>query len=220
MSGKKRNILVIDIGGTNVKIRDEHRDEPVKIPSGEAMSAAAMIAAVLEATEGWNFTHVSIGYPGPVVDGRPAREPANLDTGWMKADFADAFGKPVKLVNDAAMQALGSYHGGRMLFLGLGTGLGSALILDGALAPLELAHLPYKNGKTYEDYLGKDGLARLGKKTWRKHVERVAKLLRDGLVANYVVLGGGNAELMKDLPEGMELGSNANAFEGGFRLWK
>jgi polyphosphate glucokinase len=215
----KRNVLVIDVGGTNVKVRDERHSEAVKIPSGTDMSAAKMVAAVTAATTDWGFTHVSMGYPGPVVDGRPVREPQNLAAGWVETDFAKAFGKPVRIINDAAMQALGSYHGGRMLFLGLGTGLGSALIAAGTVVPLELAHLPYRNDKTYEDYVGVRGLERLGKRDWRKHVTRVAQMLKDALIADYVVLGGGNSRNLKTVPEGMELGSNVHAYEGGLRMW-
>jgi polyphosphate glucokinase len=212
-------ILVIDVGGTNVKVLATGRKQPVKIPSGPAMTAPAMAAAVQKATAGWKYTAVSIGYPGPVIDNRPVGEPRNLGKGWIKFDFAKAFGHPVKLVNDAAMQALGSYEGGRMLFLGLGTGLGSALIVQGHVAPMELAHLPYKHGKTFEDYVGRRGLERLGKKRWSYHVGEVAAILKEALVADYVVLGGGNAKFLKKPPKDTRLGDNANAFRGGFRLW-
>ena len=215
----KRNVLVIDVGGTNIKVRDEHHDASVKIPSGPKMGEAEMVKAVKEVTADWGCTHIAIGYPGPVIGGRPAREPINLDGGWTKMDFAKAFGMPVRIINDAAMQALGSYHGGRMLFLGLGTGLGSALIEEGTLVPLELAHLPYRNNRSYEEYVGARGMERLGKHQWRKHVARVAQLLKDAMVADYVVLGGGNSRLLKEVPEHMELGSNLHAFEGGLRLW-
>jgi polyphosphate glucokinase len=220
MATKKSNILAIDVGGTNVKVRDQNHADPVKIPSGLTMTCAEMVKQVKNATSGWGYTQVSIGYPGPVVRGHPAQEPHNLGAGWVGFDFEKAFGCPVKLVNDAAMQAVGSYEGGRMLFLGLGTGLGSALIVDGVLAPLELAHLPYKNGKTYEEYVGVRGMERLGKADWRKHVGKVAQLLKHALVADYVVLGGGNARLLKELPPEMELGDNSKAFKGGFRLWE
>ncbi|HZU22572.1 MAG TPA: ROK family protein, partial [Terriglobales bacterium] len=165
------------------------------------------------------YDRLSIGYPGPVVHNRPLAEPANLGKGWVGFNFHSAFRRPLKLVNDAAMQALGSYAGGRMLFLGLGTGLGSAMIVDGVLEPMELAHLPYRHGKTYEDYLGLRGLTRLGKKKWRKHVFEVASCLKAALQADYVVLGGGNSKLLKQLPAGMRLGDNAKAFLGGRRLW-
>ncbi len=212
-------ILVIDVGGTNVKVLATGRSQPVNIPSGPAMTARAMVAAVRKATANWKYTGVSIGYPGPVIDNRPLTEPRNLGKGWVKFDFAKAFRHPVKLINDAAMQALGSYEGGRMLFLGLGTGLGSALIVEGHIAPMELAHLPYKHGETFEDYVGRRGLERLGKKRWQHHVGEVARILKTALVADCVVLGGGNAKLLKKPPHGTRLGDNANAFRGGFRLW-
>jgi len=219
MPKQSQNILVIDVGGTNVKVIDEHHEAPVKIPSGPDMTAQLMITAVKEATAGWKYTGVSMGYPGPVLRCKPMAEPRNLGGGWMKCDFAKAFGCEVRIVNDAAMQALGSYEGGRMLFLGLGTGLGSALIVEGVLAPMELAHLPYRKRKTYEDYVGARGLERLGKDKWRRHVAVVIDQLRHAIEAEYVVLGGGNAKLLKELPEGVRLGSNNNAFKGGFRLW-
>jgi polyphosphate glucokinase len=162
---------------------------------------------------------VSIGYPGPVLNGRPVAEPHNLASGWVGFDFSHAFRKPVKVVNDAAMQALGSYRGGRMLFLGLGTGLGSALIVDGVLEPMELAHLPYKKGRTYEEYVGRKGLERLGKKRWRRAVAEVARSLGTALGADELVLGGGNAKHLKKVPAGARLVDNTNAFVGGFRLW-
>jgi len=212
-------IMVIDVGGTNVKVLVTGRKQPIKIPSGPAMTPGAMVTAIKNATSSWKYSVVSIGYPGPVLEDRPLAEPHNLAKGWTKYDFVKAFGCQVKLVNDAAMQALGSYEGGRMLFLGLGTGLGSALILHGHLAPMELAHLPYRNGKTFEDFVGRRGLERLGKKRWRRHVDQVVQQLKSALVADYVVLGGGNAKLVKTLPEGARWGDNANAFRGGYRLW-
>ncbi len=216
----KRPVLVIDVGGTHVKILATGRKDEVKIPSGPAMTASRMAAAVKRAASGWSYDRVSVGYPGPVVHGRPIHEPYNLGGGWMGFDFRAAFGKPVKVINDAAMQALGSYRKGRMLFLGLGTGLGSAMIVDGDLEPMELAHLPYKNGKTYEDYLGKRGLEKRGKKKWRRSVLEIAQRLKDALEADEVVIGGGNAKKLKrPLPAGMRLGGNDNAFTGGFRLW-
>jgi len=214
------NILVIDIGGTNVKILATGQKEPIKIPSGATMSAQKMVDEVTKASAKWKYTAVSIGYPGPVVHGQPVAEPHNLAPGWVGFDFAKAFGHPVKMVNDAAMQALGSYDGGRMLFLGLGTGLGSALVVDGVLDPMELAHLPFKKGRTYEDYVGLRGLDKLGKKKWRKNVASVVEQLGKALEADYVVLGGGNAKLLKDLPPKARLGSNTNAYIGGFRLWE
>jgi polyphosphate glucokinase len=216
----RSNILVIDVGGTHVKLLDQRHKEPIKIPSGPDMTARAMVAAVKKAVVDWDFSAVSIGYPGPVLHGRPMAEPHNLGPGWVRFDFQKAFGRPVKIVNDAAMQAIGSYEGKRMLFLGLGTGLGSAAIIDGVLEPMELAHLPYKNGRAYEDYIGLRGLKRLGKKKWRAHVFDIVKQLKNALEADYVVLGGGNAKVLKKLPPSTRLGDNGNAFLGGFRLWK
>jgi polyphosphate glucokinase len=213
-------VLVIDVGGTHVKLLATGQTEPVKIPSGPELTASQMVEKVKEATADWSYEAVALGYPGPVIHGKPLSEPHNLAEGWVGFDFAAAFGKPVKIINDAAMQALGSYRGGRMLFLGLGTGLGSAMIVDGILEPMELAHLPYRKDRTYEDYLGLRGLARLGKKKWRMHVDKVVEQLRTALEADDVVLGGGNAKLIKDVPEGVRLGDNANAFAGGFRLWE
>jgi len=213
-------VLVIDVGGTHVKLLATGRRTRVEIPSDPALTAARMVRAVRKATKGWVYDAVSIGYPGPVVHNQPIAEPCNLGRGWVGFDFRKAFRRPVRLINDAAMQALGSYEGGRMLFLGLGTGLGSAMIVDGILEPMELAHLPYKKGRTYEDYVGLRGLKRLGKKKWNRHVEEVVKQLKIALEAGYVVLGGGNAKLLKKLPPGARLGDNNNAFRGGFRLWR
>jgi len=215
-------ILVIDVGGTHVKVLVTGRKTPLQIPSGKKMTARKMVQAVKKAVSatGWKYSAVSIGYPGVVIHGRPVHEPHNLGRGWVGFDFRKAFDAPVRMLNDAAMQALGSYHGGRMLFLGLGTGLGSALIVDGILEPMELAHLPYKKGKTYEEHLGEAGLKHLGKRKWRHHVLDAVKRLKAALQADYVVLGGGNARLMKNLPKGVFLGNNHNAFIGGFRLWK
>jgi polyphosphate glucokinase len=213
-------VLVIDVGGTNVKLLATGQKEPTKFPSGPKMTAAVMVKQVKEVTKDWGYNRIALGYPGPIINGRPLREPHNLGGGWMKFDFSKAFGCPVKIINDAAMQALGSYEGGRMLFLGLGTGLGSAMVVDGTLQPMELAHLLYKKGKTYEDYLGLRGLERLGKKKWRHHVAKVVELLKGALDADYVVIGGGNSKKLKKVPEGARLGANENAFRGGFRLWK
>ena len=215
-----KKILVIDIGGTNVKLLATGQEEMRKVPSGPEMTAADMVAKVKEITSDWTFEAVSIGYPGPVVNGQPLLEPKNLAAGWVGFDFQRQFGMPVKMLNDAAMQALGSYDGGRMLFLGLGTGLGSALIIDRVIAPLELAHLPYKKDRTFEDYLGQRGLKRLGRKKWQAAVEDVTARLKAALVADYVVLGGGNAKNLDRLPTGARLGSNLHAFVGGFRLWE
>jgi predicted NBD/HSP70 family sugar kinase len=216
-------VLVIDVGGNNVKISlSGRKGEPIKVPSGPDMTAAMMAAAVKKVVQaqGFKYDAVSIGYPGPVVNGRPAEEPANLGRGWRGFDYKKAFGKPVRVVNDAAMQALGSYQGGRMLFLGLGTGLGSAFVIKGVLAPMELAHLPYKTGKTYEDFVGARGLKRLGKKAWTEHVHAVVALLKHGLQCDYVVLGGGQTRKLKSLPRGVRVGDNLNAALGGMRVWE
>ncbi len=220
MARNSTKVLVVDIGGTHIKLLATGYRTPVKIPSGPGMTPRKMVAAVQKAVGAWEYGKVAIGYPGPVLHGKPVAEPHNLAKGWVGFDFEKAFRRPVKMVNDAAMQALGSYEGGRMLFLGLGTGLGSALIVDGVLEPLELAHLPYKNGRTYEDYIGLHGLERLGKKKWRFYVADVVTRLKAALEADYVVIGGGNAKLLKDSPPGSRLGSNANAFRGGFKLWQ
>jgi predicted NBD/HSP70 family sugar kinase len=184
------------------------------------MTAAHMVRLVRNAVAGWKYDAVSIGYPGPVVHGRPVIEPRHLGGGWVGFDFRRAFGCPVKLINDAAMQALGSYKGGRMLFLGLGTGLGSAVIVDGVIEPMELAHLPYRKGRTYEHYVGTAGLKRSGKKKWRRRVLDVIARLKRALQADEVVVGGGNAKLLRELPPGVRRGTNVNAFVGGYRLWK
>jgi polyphosphate glucokinase len=215
-----RLVLVIDVGGTHVKMLATGQKEARKFPSGPKMTARAMATQVSRAVRDWKYTCVSIGYPGPVINGRPLREPHNLGGGWMGFDFQKAFGCPVKLVNDASMQAIGSYQGGKMLFLGLGTGLGSAMIVNGVLEPMELAHLIYRKGKTYEDYLGIRGLERLGKKKWRQHVFKVCEQLKGALEADYIVLGGGNVRKLKTLPPGTRMGNNDNAFKGGFRLWE
>lgn len=219
-SVKSPKVLVIDVGGTHVKLSATDEKEVCKIPSGPTMTPAKMVDVVKKNTKNWKFDCISLGYPGPVINGHPLREPHNLGGGWMRFDFNKAFGRPIKMINDAAMQALGSYHGGRMLFLGLGTGLGSAMIVNGALEPMELAHLIYKKGKTYEDYLGLRGLERMGKKKWRRYVAEVAESLKTALEADYVVLGGGNNKKLKELPLGTELGSNEHAFKGGFRMWE
>src|SRR2546423_320625 len=213
-------VLVIDVGGTHVKLLATGRKTRVEIPSGPALTAAKMVRDVRAVTTGWVYTAVSIGYPGPVLHNQRVTEPHKLAAGWVGFDFHKAIGRPVRLINDAAMQALGSYEGGRMLFLGLGTGLGSAMIVDGILEPMELAHLPYKKGRTYEDYVGLRGLKRLGKKRWRRCVVDVVEQLKAALEPDYVMLGGGNADKIDKLPRKVRLGANANAFEGGFRLWK
>lgn len=213
-------VLVVDVGGTHVKALATGRRSPVRIPSGPSLTAREMVAAVRAAVKGWSYDVVSIGYPGPVRDGRPFQEPTNLGEGWVGFDLKKAFRRPVRVLNDAAMQALGSYEGGRMLFLGLGTGMGSAMIVDGELEPMELGHMPYKHGRTYEDYVGEAGLRRLGKKRWRKEVDRVVRRLTLALEPGYVVLGGGNVKKLQHLPPRARPGSNDNAFKGGFEMWK
>lgn len=212
-------ILVVDVGGTNVKVAGSWRRTPVKIPSGPTLTASKMVKGVLALTTNWKYDVISIGYPAPVRAGRPIKEPHNLGGGWRRMDFERAFGKPVRVANDAAMQALGSYEGGRMLFLGLGTGLGSAIVDEGRLEPLELAHLPYRNGLSYEDYLGTRGIEANGRKRWARHVEIVTTLLREALLCDYVVLGGGNVNKLKKLPPKARRGGNTRAVEGGLRLW-
>ena len=212
-------ILAVDVGGTHVKILATGQESPRAFESGPTMTPAAMVAGVLKAAEGWDHDAVSIGYPGPVLHGKPLAEPHNLGPGWVGFDFAAAFGKPVRVVNDAAMQALGSYEGGKMLFLGLGTGLGTAMIVDGIVEPMELGHLPYRK-RTYEDYVGIRGLKRLGKKKWRRCVEDIVERLTAAVEPDYVVLGGGNVKKLKELPPNCREGDNANAFLGGFRLWE
>jgi polyphosphate glucokinase len=213
-------VLVIDIGGTNIKVAATDMRVPIKIPSGPTMTARQMAVDVLEATQGWEYDCISIGYPGPVTHDRPLAEPHNLAGGWIDFPYQKAFGKPIRFINDAAMQALGGYRGGRMLFLGTGTGLGSAMIFDGVVIPLELAHLPYKKGRTYEEYIGLAGLQRLGKKRWRKSVLDIIELFKAAFVCDSVLLGGGNAKLMRGLPTHVMLGANSNAIEGGIKLWQ
>lgn len=213
------NILTIDIGGTHVKVLASDQTEPRRFDSSPSLTPSEMVEQVKTLTGDWSYGAVSIGYPGLVVHNRIAAEPNNLGRGWVGFDFGKAFDLPVRLLNDAAMQALGSYEGGRMLFLGLGTGLGSAMIIDGRLEPMELAHLSYRKGRTYEDYVGQAGMKRRGKRKWRKHVWIVIDILRMALEPDYVVVGGGNARWLTDLPPGVQLGQNANAFVGGFRLW-
>lgn len=213
-------ILVIDIGGTNVKLLATGQRTPIKVPSGPRLTPRQMVDEVLEATEGWDFDAVSIGYPGPVARNKPTKEPVNLGAGWTRFNFQRAFGCPVRMINDAAMQALGSYAGRTMLFLGLGTGLGNTLVVDGLVVPLELAHLPYASGKTYEETIGEAGLKRLGKRKWRRHVNEIVGLLAAATNADYTVIGGGNVRFLDHLPPNSRRGSNANAFRGGFRLWE
>jgi polyphosphate glucokinase len=212
-------VLVVDVGGSHVKILASGHKTPRKVASGCKMTARKMCAWVKKTASDWSYDVAAIGYPAPVVHGKPIREPYNLGKGWVGFDYQRALGCPVKIINDAAMQALGSYKGGRMLFLGLGTGLGSAMIVDGIVEPMELAHLPYKKGKTYEDYLGLRGLKRMGKKKWREYVDRIVSELQAAMNADYVVLGGGNEKKIKTLPPKTLLGANADAFVGGYRLW-
>ena len=211
-------VLAIDVGGTHVKILATGQEAPQKFVSGPKLTAKQMVATVKKLAGGWKYEAVSIGYPGTVLHGRILHEPRNLGPGWVNFDFKKAFGCPVKVINDAAMQALGSYNGGSMLFLGLGTGLGSAMIIDGLLEPLELGHLPYRKA-TYEDYVGIRGLKRYGKKKWRKYVDDVVERLAAALKPGDIVLGGGNVKQLQELPKGCREGDNANAFVGGFRLW-
>jgi len=213
-------ILAIDLGGTHVKVLASDQTEPRKVDSGPTLTPSQLVEKVKGLTADWSYGAISMGYPGLAMRDRIAAEPRNLGQGWVGFDFDQAFGLPVKLINDAAMQALGGYEGGRMLFLGLGTGLGSAMIVDGQIVPMELGHLPYRKGRTYEDYVGAAGLKRLGQQKWRKHVWAMVDLLRGALEPDSVVVGGGNAARLTSLPPGVRLGDNANAFVGGFRLWQ
>lgn len=213
------NVLVVDIGGSHVKMIATGRTEPVKFASGPKLTPRKMVAEVTKLAAAWRYEVASIGYPGSVLRGRVLAEPHNLGRGWVGFDFDGAFRCPVKLMNDAALQALGSYRGGKMLFLGLGTGLGSAMIVNGIVEPMELGHLPYKK-RTYEDYVGRRGLEKDGKVKWRRHVTDVVAQLISALEPEDVVLGGGNAKRLKELPAGCREGSNADAFLGGFRLWE
>jgi polyphosphate glucokinase len=214
--GKK--VLVIDVGGTSVKILASGQTEVRSFRSGPTLTPGRMVAGVKKLAAEWTYDVVSIGYPGPVLAGQPTAEPINLGHGWVGFDFAAAFGRPVKVVNDAALQAMGSYEGGKMLFLGLGTGLGTALIVDGDVEPMELGHLPYKKG-TYERYVGRSGLERDGKKKWRQRVADVVERLTAALQPDETVIGGGNVKKLDALPPRCRAGHNANAFRGGFRLW-
>jgi polyphosphate glucokinase len=213
------NVLVVDVGGTHVKILATDQKDRREFSSGPKLTAKKMVAKVRALAADWQYDAVSIGYPGPLLHQRVAAEPHNLGKGWMGFDFAAAFGRPVKLANDAAMQALGGYRGGRMLFLGFGTGLGTTLIVDGVLEPLELGHLPYKKA-TYEDYVGARAFERMGRKKWRKYAVDVIERMRAAMVPDEVLLGGGNARYLGELPRGCRLGDNADAFTGGFRLWQ
>ena len=216
----QRRVLAIDVGGTHVKTRVSGQTETREFESGPTLTPARLVARVRRLTRDLKYDVVSMGYPGVVVHGKIATEPFNLGKGWVGFDFRKAFGKPIMVMNDAAMQAIGSYEGGRMLFLGLGTGLGSALIVDGTVAPMELAHLPYKRGLSYEDFVGDRGRRRLGPKKWRRVVADVVEQLSHALEADYVVIGGGNARKLKKLPKNARLGNNEFAFLGGFRVWR
>ncbi len=215
----KRRVLVIDVGGSNVKLMIS-RTERRKFKSGMTLTPRGIVAQIKPLVSDWRFDVISMGFPSPVRGGKILSEPKHLGKGWVGFDFEKALGKPVRILNDAAMQALGSYHGRRMLFLGLGTGLGSALVWNNYVLPLELGDLPYRNGSVIEDYLGKPGLARLGEKTWQRDVQHALVQLKKSLIADYVVLGGGNAKRIDQIPKGVERGHNRNAFLGGARLWQ
>ncbi len=212
-------VLVIDVGGSNIKFRATGQDEERRFPSGPEMTARAMVDGVLKRTGDWRYDAVAIGYPGVVKKDQPVTEPHNLAAGWVDFDYSAAFGKPVKIINDAAMQALGSYEGGKMLFLGLGTGLGTTLVVDGVLVPMELAHLYYRR-KTFEEYVGEEALERDGKRKWRKRVFDVVARLSAALLPDEVVIGGGNVRHLRKMPPLCRAGDNENAFTGGFRLWQ
>lgn len=214
-----KRVLVVDVGGQHVKVLATGQTEPRRAESGPTMTAGQMVVAVRRLAEGWEYDVVSVGIPSPVAAGRVVHDPVNLGKGWAGFDYEAAFGKPTKVINDAAMQALGSYEGGTMLFLGLGTGLGSTLIANGVVEPMELGHLPYKKA-TYENYLGEAARLRYGNKRWQKRVLTVVKALSAALEPDYVVLGGGNAKRLDELPPKARLGDNNNAFAGGFRLWE
>jgi hypothetical protein len=214
-----KKILVVDIGGTHVKATTNCSDAIVKIISGPKMTPAKMVNRLFPLISGLEYDVVTVGLPTFIYRGRPVCEPANLGEGWLTFDFEEAFQRPVRIINDAAMQALGSYEGGRMLFLGLGTGLGAAIVDQSVLEPLEVAHLHYRKGRSFEDYLGLRGLQRLGKNRWRVHVDYVTVQLAERLAAEYTIIGGGNARLLEGLPPQTKLGKNTNAFLGGFRLW-
>lgn len=215
-----RRILVIDVGGSHIKFRVGPRGKIAKFVSGPGMTAAAMVKGVAALAPRSSYDAVSIGYPGLVIHGKIAAEPYNLGHGWVHFDFGKAFGAPVRVINDAAMQAIGSYRGGRMLFLGLGTGLGATLILDGMVEPMEIGHLPYKRGRSFEDYVGERGRCKLGTRKWRKTVREVVEQLSRALEVDYVVLGGGNLRRLRSLPRNARPGDNRNAFTGGLRIWQ
>ncbi len=213
-------ILVLDIGGTHVKLKLAGQDEIRKFDSGPNLTPQQMIDGVKRLAVGWDYDVVSAGFPAPVVGGKIAKEPVNLGKGWQAFDLSAGFGKPVRVINDAAMQALGGYQGGRMLFLGLGTGLGTTLIVDNAVVGMELGHLPYRKDKSFEDYVGVAGLERRGREKWQASVFHVVEILKAALVAEYVLLGGGNVKKLTELPPGARRGDNAEAMLGGERLWR
>jgi len=216
---REKRVLVVDVGGTHVKMLATGETLPRQFDSGPALTAAAMVKRVKRLASDWRYDAVSLGFPGPMLHKRPVSDPPNLGAGWVGFDYAKAFGCPVRMINDAAMQALGSYHGGKMLFLGLGTGLGTAMIVDGVVEPMELGHLPYRKS-TYEDYVGARAVERYGKRKWRRLVADVVERLTAALEPDDVVLGGGNVKLLKTLPARCRAGDNANAFAGGMRLWE
>lgn len=217
---KKIRVLVVDVGGSHVKCAATGRKSTIKFKSGPKLTPDRMVKKVLKITKGWRFHAVSIGYPGVVQRGKIAVEPHNLATGWIGFDFQSAFHRPVKIINDAAMQALGAYEGGTMLFLGLGTGLGSTLIVDGVIAAMELGHLPYVDGHVYEHHVGERARKRHGNKKWRREVDVIVEEFRKALLPEYIVLGGGNAAHLKRLPPNTLRGGNVDAFRGGFRMWE
>jgi polyphosphate glucokinase len=219
-AARRRKVLVIDIGGSHIKVLAPGSREPIEINSGPRMTPGQMVAAVKNAVGNRDYDVVSLGYPGLVIDGVPRKNPPNLGKGWIRFDFAKAFHRPVKIINDAAMQALGSYHGGRMLFLGLGTGLGSALMLDGVLHATELGDLPYLNGRPCSDYVKKAAQRKMGKARWSRHVIKVVRFFAQALLPDYTVIGGGQAKLVENLPRGTEVVDNSKAFLGGKRLWQ
>src|SRR5579859_146371 len=220
MTPKRKRVLAIDVGGSHVKVRVSNRRDVRQLESGPQMTASRMVAGVHKLVGDWKYDVVSIGYPGIVVHGKIVTEPHNLGSGWVGFDFRRAFGRPTRIINDAAMQAIGSYQGGRMLFLGLGTGMGSAMIVDGVVESMEVAHLHYRKDRTYEDDVGDRGRRRMGIKKWRRAVKTVVESLQTALEADYVVLGGGNARKLKKMPKGARLGNNDFAFLGGFRMWR
>ena len=218
-SGAKEVVLTIDVGGSHVKVQTSAGSEIRRTDSGPGLTPAQTVGKVKQLADGLDFDVISMGYPGPVRQNRPSLDPKNLGKGWEGFDFGTAFGKPFKMVNDALMQAIGSYDGGRMLFIGLGTGLGSAMIIEHVAQPLELAHLPYRKDMTFEDYVGERGIERRGKEKWRSSVADVVARLAAALQPDYIVIGGGNVEKLKELPPNCRRGDNKRAFEGGFRLW-